>query len=106
MIRFAVVSVLALGVSLAGVLGGHRVLASILWVPSDEEASAVSPTDGGECPADLHARDACDYDDDTAPPGLAWGAGDSCGGDQDPGPPMAGGPRRDVPATSMQPVRR
>ena len=59
---YALVGILALALSLAGVMGGHHLLGAAFGTGEADEALAVPPADAAECPPARQAADACDYD--------------------------------------------
>ncbi len=75
--RYAVVGILALVLSLAGVMGGHHLLGAAFGTGDAEEALALPLADAVECPPAVRAADACDYDGDPAPRGADASACDA-----------------------------
>ncbi len=80
--RYALFGVLALALSLAGVMGGHHLLGKAFGLGDRDEtfAYASAQDDAPECPAHLQAADACDYDGETTGPDEE---ADGCGTDHD-----------------------
>jgi len=68
--RYAVLGLLALALSLAGVMGGHHLLGQIFGPEDGDEAvaSASAREESPECPPTLRATDACDFDGDPRSP--------------------------------------
>ncbi len=66
--RYAVAGIMALALSLAGVMGGHQLLGAAFGTGDSDEALAVPAAEGSGCPPALQAADACDYDGDLALP--------------------------------------
>ncbi len=62
---YALVGILALALSLAGVMGGHHLLGAAFGTGEADEALALPPADAAECPPARQAADACDYDGDS-----------------------------------------
>ena len=91
--RYAAAGIMALALSLAGVLGGHQLIGAAFGVGDGEEAFALARGESLECPPDLRAMDACDYDGDAAPPEAHRDDEDSCGGGEASPPPVARGPK-------------
>ena len=81
---YALVGILALSLSLAGVMGGHHLLGAAFGTVEADEALAVPPADAAECPPARQAADACDYDGDLA---VRRGDASACGAVHQPGVP-------------------
>lgn len=76
--RYAVLGILALALSLAGVMGGHQLLGAAFGTGDPEDGlGGVPAAEGPGCPPALQVADACDYDGDGTPPG---DHGDRCDG--------------------------
>ena len=86
MARFAVVGILALALSLAGVMGGYQLLGAAFGTGEADEALALPAADAAECPPALRAADACDYDGGAA---AAGEDAEACGGANQDGVPAA-----------------
>lgn len=69
--RYAVAGIMALALSLAGVMGGHRLLGAAFGTADPEEGLAASLAAAPQCSASLEAADACDYDGGPAAPARA-----------------------------------
>ena len=75
--RYLLLGVLALAIPLAGLLGGHRLVAAIFGPGEDGETLAAPASLQDACPPDRYTADACDKDDEHTPPaeqGPACGA--------------------------------
>ncbi len=72
--RYMVAGIMALALSLAGVMGGYQLLGAAFGTADPEEGLAASALAAPECPPDLEAADACDYDEGPAAPEQAAGA--------------------------------
>ncbi len=84
--RYAVVGILALALSLAGVMGGHHLLGAAFGTGEADETLALVPADAAECPPAVRAADACDYDGD---PALRAADTSACDAMHEPGLPAA-----------------
>jgi len=72
--RFMVAGIMALALSLAGVMGGYQLLGAAFGTADPEEGLAASALAAPACPPALEAADACDYDEGPAAPEPAAGA--------------------------------
>ena len=97
MARYAVVGILALALSLAGVMGGHQLLGAAFGTGEADEALALPVADAAECPPALRAADACDYDGD---PALRGADATACGVVHQEGVPANPARGAAAPATS------
>jgi hypothetical protein len=66
--------IMALALSLAGVMGGYRLLGAVFGTADPEEGLTASALAAPGCPPALEAADACDYDGGPAAPERAAGA--------------------------------
>jgi hypothetical protein len=60
--RYMVAGIVALALSLAGVMGGYRLLGAAFGTADPEEGLTASSLSAPGCPPALEAADACDYD--------------------------------------------
>jgi hypothetical protein len=72
--RYMVAGIMALALSLAGVMGGYQLLGAAFGTADPEEGLTASPSAAPGCPPALEAADACDYDGGPAAPERAAGA--------------------------------
>lgn len=65
---YAMLGILALALSLAGVMGGHHLLGAAFGTGEPDEALALPIAGTPQCPGTLRGADACDLEGHATPP--------------------------------------